>query len=90
MKIRSLVLGAVAATGAFMTLAVPASAYIACNREGDCWHTDNRVVRPGVRFDYHPDDYYFHERWDGDARRHWRSDYHRDRGYYRNGLWITF
>ena len=90
MKIRTLLLGAIVSVGTLTALAAPASAYIACNREGDCWHTENRVSRPGVRFDYHPDDYYFHERWDGDQRRHWRSDYHRDRGYYRNGLWITF
>ena len=70
--------------------AAPASAYIVCNREGDCWHTESRYERPGIRFDYHPDDWYFHERWEDRGRRHWRSDFHRDRGYYRNGIWITF
>jgi hypothetical protein len=40
-----------------------------------------------VRFDYHPDDYYFHQRWDG-GDRHWR-DHHEGRGYYRSGVWIT-
>jgi hypothetical protein len=28
--------------------AVPASAYTTCNREGDCWHTDDRITFPGV------------------------------------------
>ncbi len=40
-----------------------------------------------MRYDYHPDDWYFHRRWD-DGRYHFR-DYHAGRGYYRNGLWIT-
>ena len=76
---------ALMATGALVATAVPASAYVACNHEGDCWHTESRVAVPGVRFDYHPDDWYFHQRWD--ANRHYR-DYHEGRGYYRGGLWI--
>jgi hypothetical protein len=63
-----------------------ASAYVACNRDGDCWHTETRGRAPGVRFDYHPDDWYFHQKWDD--RRHFR-DYHEGRGYYRGGIWIT-
>ncbi len=63
-----------------------ASAYIACNRDGDCWHTDSRVQAPGVRFDFHPDDWYFHQHWD--ANRHFR-DYHEGRGYWRGGVWVT-
>jgi hypothetical protein len=88
MKIKTLLLSVI--VGAGTAMAAPASAYIACNRDGDCWHTESRYRAPNMRFDYHPDDYYFHQRWDGDQRRHWRSDYHRDRGYYRNGIWITF
>ena len=41
------------------------------------------------RFDYHPDDWYFHRRWEGDRDHRWR-DYHEGRGYWRNGVWITF
>ncbi len=63
-----------------------ASAYVACNRDGDCWHTENRVAVPGVTFDVHPDDWYFHQHWD--ANRHFR-DYHEGRGYYRGGVWVT-
>jgi hypothetical protein len=62
-----------------------ASAYVACNGD-DCWHTDSRVRAPGVRFEYHPDDWYFHQHWD--ANRHFR-DYHTGRGYYKGGIWIT-
>ena len=78
---------ALMATGVLAATAVPASAYVACNHDGDCWHTERRVVTPGVRFDYHPDDWYFHQRWDG-GDRHYR-DYHEGRGYYKGGLWIT-
>jgi hypothetical protein len=90
MKIRTLILGTLVSIGALAAFAAPASAYIVCNRDGDCWHTETRYERPGLRFDYHPDDWYFHERWEDRGRRHWRSDFHRDRGYYRNGIWITF
>ena len=65
---------------------VAANAYMACNHEGDCWHTETRVHAPGVRFDYHPDHWYFHQRWDG-GDRHYR-DYHEGRGYYKGGVWI--
>jgi hypothetical protein len=74
-------------TGALVVTAAPASAYLACNHEGDCWHTESRVAPPGVHFDYHPDDWDFHQRWDG-GDRHYR-DYHEGRGYYKGGVWIT-
>jgi len=89
MKIRTMVLGTLAAVGGLMAMAAPASAYIACNREGDCWHTERRWAPPGVRFEYHPDDWYFHRSWDDDRRWRWRA-YHDGRGYWRNGVWITF
>lgn len=82
MRIKTLLLGGLLATLA----AAPASAYLACNRDGDCWHTESRYRAPGVRFDYHPDDWYFHQRWDD--RRHYR-EHHEGRGYYRSGVWIT-
>ena len=87
MKLRTVVLGAVAGVGALMALATSASAYVVCNHDGDCWHTETRYSAPGVRFDYHPDDWYFHRHWD-DGRYHWR-DYHEGRGYWRGGVWVT-
>jgi hypothetical protein len=87
MKIRTALLGALAGAAAVVAFAAPASAYIACNHEGDCWHTESHYAPPGVRFEYHPDDWYFHRHWD-DGRAHWR-DYHEGHGYYRNGIWIT-
>ena len=76
------------AMGALVATTGAASAYMACNRDGgDCWHSDSRVHAPGVRLDYHPDDWYFHQKWDG-GDRHYR-DYHDGRGYYKGGVWIT-
>ena len=73
--------------GALVAASAPASARVVCNRDGDCWHTDSVPVVPGVRLETHPDDWYFHQHWDG-ADRHYR-DYHEGRGYYRSGVWIT-
>ena len=86
MKIRTALLGALAGAAAVVAFAAPASAYIACNHEGDCWHTDRRVTAPGVTFDFHPDDWYFHQHWDAD---HHFRDYHAGRGYWRSGVWVT-
>ena len=85
------ILGIAGATAAFLSLSfgalTPASAYLACNKEGDCWHTDARPKAPGVRFDLHPDDWYVHQQWEADKERHFR-DYHDGRGFYRNGQWV--
>ena len=86
MKLKILL--AVSAFAAFAAGTTAASADIACNHEGDCWHTDHRYRAPGVTFDYHPDDWYFHRHWEAERDRHWR-DYHEGRGYYRNGVWVT-
>src|SRR5712671_4783880 len=63
MKLKAVLLSAALGAGALAGLAVPAAADIVCNREGDCWHADSRYDRPGIRFDYHPDDWYFHREW---------------------------
>ena len=73
--------------GALVAASAPASARVVCNRDGDCWHTESAPRVPGVKFETHPDDWYFHQHWDG-ADRHYR-DYHEGRGYYRSGVWIT-
>jgi hypothetical protein len=90
-NLRTLMLGAAVGAGTLIAMAAPAAADIVCNREGDCWHSDTRYERPGVRFEYHPDDWYFHRHWrdDRDDRWHWRG-YHEGRGYWRDGVWITF
>ena len=90
MSLKQLVLtGATAAAltiGGLAAMTNAASAYVVCNRDGDCWHTENRATYPGEGYSWHPDDWYFHQTWD--ANHHWR-DYHTGRGYYRGGVWIT-
>jgi hypothetical protein len=77
-----------AASTAFLAVgATAAQAYVACNADGDCWHTDAQYTAPGVTFNYHPDDWYFHRHWD-DGHYHWH-DYHEGRGYWRGGVWVT-
>ena len=87
MTIKTALAGAVAGAGALLAITLPASAYIACNREGDCWHTEDRIAPPGVHFEFHPDDWYFHRHWN-DPHMRWR-EYHEGRGYWRGGVWIT-
>ena len=88
--VTSLAAAALLGTGVLAISAGPASAYVVCNSNGDCWHTDHRYRYGrdlGTR--YHNDDWYFHQRWDQDHERHWR-DYHDGRGGYRNGIWFNF
>ncbi|HLJ51995.1 MAG TPA: hypothetical protein VKT24_01345 [Rhizomicrobium sp.] len=81
---------ALLSAAAFAISAGSAAAYVVCNAEGDCWHTDNRYhYRPGVHVEFHPDSWYFHRDWDNDRDRHWRG-HHEGRGYWRNGVWVTF
>jgi len=84
MKFRILALGAVAGAAALAAMAAPASAYVACNGRGDCWHTSERYTyHPGWGIRIHDDNW----RWHG---RHYRWREHEGRGYWRNGIWITF
>lgn len=87
--------GAVAAMlgiGALAATTTAAEARTVCNREGDCWQETTRYDYPatlGVRF---YNDNWRHRTWhdrDHYSRYHWRGN-HDGRGYYRNGLWVTF
>ena len=81
-------IAALVSAGTLATTTAPAAARMICNAEQDCWHTDDSAPRvPGVQFNQHPDDWYFHQKWEG-SDRHYR-DYHHDRGYYKSGIWIT-
>ena len=62
-----------------------ASAYIVCNAEGECWHVAHRYeYRSEFGLVIHPDGW----RWRHGERFVWRE--HRGRGYWHNGIWITF
>jgi len=82
-------LGTALAAFALVATTSASQAYITCNHEGDCWHTERHVAVPGVTFSYHPDDWYFHRHWDSEREHHWREA-HEGRGYWRNGVWVTF
>jgi hypothetical protein len=85
MKIRTLVLGAVAGAGAILAMAAPASAYVNCNRYGDCWHSSDRYTyRPAWGVRVHDDN------WRWRSRDHYRWREHEGRGYWRRGVWISF
>jgi hypothetical protein len=86
MKIRTLVFGALAGAAALAATAAPASAYVACNRFGDCWHVRDRYdYRPAWGIRIHDDNW----RWRAHERYRWRE--HDGRGYWgRGGVWITF
>jgi hypothetical protein len=81
---RITLLASAAAVAGVMLAAAPASAYVVCNG-GDCWYTHDRYTVPNVTFDWHPDDWYFHQHWDADH--HWH-DIHNGRGYWKGGVWI--
>jgi hypothetical protein len=75
---------------AFVATTGTASAYVVCNRYGDCWHSEHRYrYTPSLSVRIYPDHWYFHRDWAREPRRHWRG-YREGRGYYRNGVWITF
>src|SRR5579871_5442952 len=78
----------VAAVMGAATLAVtsvPASAEIICNRRGDCWHArEHYDYRPEFGITVHPDD------WSWRRHEHYRWREHEGRGYWRNGVWLTF
>lgn len=74
-------------TGALVATTAPASARMVCNDSGDCWHTESNYQYPGRGYSRHNDDWYFHQTWND--QRHYREP-HRDRGYYRGGVWIGF
>ncbi|HWC62340.1 MAG TPA: hypothetical protein VG501_01880, partial [Rhizomicrobium sp.] len=59
--------------------------YVVCNRSGDCWHTRERYsYRPSFGLTIHEDNW----RWGPRDRFRWRE--HRGRGYWRNGIWLSF
>jgi hypothetical protein len=80
-------LGSALAAGAIMAglalTTTAASADVACNRWGECWHVHDRIAYPGgLGVVWHPDG------WRA-KHMHWRKDRF-DHGYYRNGVWIAF
>lgn len=84
---QALLATAVAAAGLVST-AGDASAYVACNRFGDCWHTDSRVHFPHVQLSFHTDKWW--DRHRNSARYTWHeidNDHDWHHGYWQHGTW---
>jgi hypothetical protein len=78
-------LAALVAAGALAATVGSASAYIVCNDEGDCWHVHDQYTYP-TGMVVHDDAW----KWDNAATVHYRWHEHDGRGYWHNGLWVTF
>jgi hypothetical protein len=62
-----------------------ASAAIACNGAGECWHVRGAYRYPATAgIVIHPEGW----RWGPGAHFTWRE--HTGRGYWRNGIWVRF
>jgi hypothetical protein len=87
MKKNLLISAALAVTGMGL-LAVPASAEVVCNAAGDCWKTATHYeYKPEWKVVVHPDTWY--EEHKADKALRWRES-HEGRGYWRDGVWVTF
>jgi hypothetical protein len=76
------------AVGVAAATAATASADVACNRYGECWRVADRYDYPaGIGVTFHDDAW-----WAGHPTGNWRwrEGHDRDRGYWRNGVWISF
>ena len=77
-----LVSAAVAAT------AQSATAYVVCNRFGDCWRTESRVHFPHVRLLFHSDRWWDHHKADRHYTWHEHDgDHDWHHGYWDHGTW---
>jgi hypothetical protein len=83
-------LAIVLAAGALAAATTVASADVACNREGDCWHTSQRydAYPPTLGITFFGDDWAVTHRTD--AKYHWQADQKDDHGYYDHGAWHPF
>ncbi len=84
------VLIATFAGSAVALAATAASADVACNRYGECWHVKDHYTNypNGLRVTFHDDDWYRHHQ--RDRHFHWRQDRDDDHGYYSHGEWHPF
>ncbi|HEY1837197.1 MAG TPA: hypothetical protein VGG36_06045 [Rhizomicrobium sp.] len=84
-KLGKFAVAAVLGASAIALTATAASAAIACNGEGYCWHVRHSYMyHPEFGVSVHPDN------WHWGARDHYVWHEHHGRGYWHNGVWITF
>ena len=84
--------GAVAAVLAVGVVAIPttASADVACNSGGECWHVQRHYTEypTGIGIHFYGDDW--RRAHEHDTHFHWMKDRDDDRGYYERGEWHVF
>ncbi len=78
------------AASALTATATAASADVACNRYGECWHVKDHYTNypAAVGVTFHDEAWYASHRHD--RRTHWRQDRDDDHGYYAHGTWHPF
>jgi hypothetical protein len=75
------------ATCALALTATAASADVACNREGECWHVSERHnYHPDFGVTVHPHDW----KWGDHEHDKYRWREHEGRGYWHENRWIEF
>jgi hypothetical protein len=80
-----LAFAAAVAGGTLAISATSASALIACNGEGECWHVHHRYAyRPELGIVVHPDGW----RWGPGEHYVWHEPAGGERGYWHGGVWI--
>ena len=75
-------------TTGLLSAMVNASAYVACNHHGDCWHTDKRIHFPHVRLAFHSDRWWDHHK--ASSKYTWHEidkDHDWHHGYWDQGTW---
>jgi len=86
--VKAVVLGAVALLGMAIIMTSSAHAAVVCNEAGDCWRVkEKHDYPPEVGLRIYGDDWAWDE---AEADRYRWRDPGAGRGYYRDGVWITF
>jgi len=85
LNLKAAAAGAVLSLGALALSTGAASAYIVCDADGDCWHVHDRYAYPDTAGVVIHDDTW---NWTDSTQYRWRE--HEGRGYWNNGLWVTF
>jgi hypothetical protein len=95
---KDLAMATVLGAGSLTLMAGAASAAIACNGAGDCWHTQESYTYPdSAGIVVHEDNWRWDraqaasDRADDHARMaHYRWREHEGRGYWHDNTWVTF
>ena len=84
-NVSKIAFAALLGAGGLPLAASNASAAIVCNGAGYCWHTHHHYhYHPAWGLIVHPDNW----RWGPDEHYVWHE--HAGRGYWRDGVWVTF